>query len=283
MLYYFKRPKIHDAVYMAGQIKVREENAMKHNSIKALILLLCVAAFLSSCGLPSAGTGGVATIKPAELPTTAPTAASANTSQYFQEDFNGDLSSWSQFVVNGAKVAKGGNATLANGPFGQMTVSVTDGFLLFDLESAGQWVYTTYDPQLYTDVKIEVSAENRGVNNNNVSLICRYDPSEGWYEFNIANSGLYDVYYATVKSDKTVAYTRLLNGGYNKIKSGKDTNEYGFTCQGKTLTMTINGHDVNTYDDNAYGLKKGKIGVSVSSFDLLPAKVGFDWIKVSQP
>ena len=71
-----------------------------------------------------------------------------------------------------------------------MTVGVTDGFLLFDLESPGQWVYTIYDPETYDDVKVEVSAENRGTNDNNVSLICRYDPTEGWYEFNIANSGL---------------------------------------------------------------------------------------------
>lgn len=258
---------------------------MKYSSIKTFVFLLSIAAFLSACSLGGGGGGAqpAATLKPAEVATVAPTAESANTDQYFQEDFNGDMSNWSQYVVNGSKVAKGGNATLAPGPFGQMTVNVSDGFLLFDLESAGQWVYTTYDPQTYTDVKLEVSAENRGVNNNNVSLICRYDLNEGWYEFNVANSGLYDIYYATIKADKTVVYTRLANGGYNKIKSGKDTNVYGLTCQGKTLTATINGHDVNTYDDNAYGLKKGKIGVSVSSFDLLPAKVGFDYIKVSQP
>jgi len=63
-----------------------------------------------------------------------------------------------------------------------MTVGVSDGYLLFDLESAYQWVYTTFDPETYDDVRVEVSAENRGTNVNNVSLICRYDPAEGWYE-----------------------------------------------------------------------------------------------------
>ena len=259
---------------------------MKHNSIKLFVFILCIAAFLSACGLPSSGgdnqAAPVATIKPAEALVT-PTATSVGGGKYFQEDFNGDLADWSEFVVNGSKVAKGGNPVLVDKNFGKMTVGVTDGFLLFDLESAYQWVYTTFDPETYDDVRVEVSAENRGTNVNNVSLICRYDPAEGWYEFNVANSGLYNIYYAMVKPDKTVVYTRLANGGYNKIKTGKDTNDYQITCQAKTLTLTINGYDVKTYDDNQYALRKGKIGLSVASFNLLPAKVGFDWVKVSQP
>jgi len=47
----------------------------------------------------------LATIKPAEELVT-PTSTSLAGGKYFQEDFNGDLSNWSQFVVNGSKVAK---------------------------------------------------------------------------------------------------------------------------------------------------------------------------------
>jgi len=263
---------------------------MKHKSVKLFVIFLCIAVVQGACGFSlGGGTGGgsgttqpVATIKPAEVLQPTPTIVAVK-DKYFQEDFNGDLSSWSQFLVNGSKVAKGGNPSLADANFGKMTVGVTDGYLLFDLESAGQWAYTVYDPETYDDVRVEVSAENRGTNENNVSLICRYDPTEGWYEFNIANSGLYDIYYAKVKPDKTVVYSRLANGGYTKIKTGKDTNQYGITCQGKTLTLTINSFDVKTYDENQYVLKKGKIGLSVSSFGSLPVKVGFDWVKVSQP
>jgi len=32
-----------------------------------------------------------------------------------------------------------------------------------------------------------------GTNNNNISLSVRYS-DEGWYEFNIANNGLYDIF-----------------------------------------------------------------------------------------
>jgi hypothetical protein len=263
---------------------------MKYNSIKVIVLLLSIAAFLSACGLPIASSSDqgqpVATIKPAVVVAEPSATQAAAGGKYFQEDFNGDLSNWSQFIVNGSKALKSnnaGNPVLADTAFGKMTIGITDGFLVFDLQSVGQWVYTTYDPETYDDVKVEVSADNRGTNDNNVSLICRYDPAEGWYEFNIANSGLYNIYYAVVRQDKTVIYTRLADGGFTKIKSGKDVNDYAITCQGRTLTLYINGYDVKAYDDNNYVLKKGKIGVSVSSFTSLPAKVQFDWIKVSQP
>jgi Domain of Unknown Function (DUF1080) len=259
---------------------------MIYKSIKVFVFLICISALLSACSLGGGGGAGqpVATIKPAEVLQDTPTPSSVG--EYFQEDFNGDLSSWSQFVVNTSKIAKGGNAVLADGPFGKMTVGVSDGFLTFDLESIGQRAYTIYDPQTYDDIHMDVIAENRGTNDNSVGLICRYDPAEGWYEFNVSNSGLYNILYATVKPDKTVVYTRLANGGYNKIKTGKDTNQYGITCQGKTLTLTINSYDVKTYDDNQYVLKKGKIGLSVSSSLSavnLPAKVGFDSVKLSKP
>jgi hypothetical protein len=267
---------------------------MKHNSINAFVLSLSIAALVIACGISLPGSGGGQTQPPATSNSTQPQdtqavqptpVAEPTSEKYFQEDFNGDLSSWSQFVVNGSKTAKGGNPVLADANFGQMSIGVTDGFLVFDLESAGQWAYITYDPQTYDDVRVDVSAENRGTNENNVSLICRYDPVEGWYEFNIANSGLYDIYYATIKpdADKTVVYTRLADGGFNKIKSGKETNQYGIVCKGKSLTLSINGVQVKTLDDNQYALKKGKIGLSVSSFASLPAKVNFDWVKISQP
>ena len=48
----------------------------------------------------------------------------------------------------------------------------------------------------------------------------------------------YNIYYAMVRPDKTVIYTKLADGGFNKIKSGKDTNDYAITCQGKTLSLS---------------------------------------------
>ena len=263
---------------------------MKGNSFKLFLCVVVVFMTMIAC-ISSSGGGGqstqpAATLPPAQLPSLQDTATPSpqpSGGKYFQEDFNSGLANWSQFVVNGSKVPKGGNPTLVKSNFGNMTVGVKDGFLVFDLESQGQWIYAIYGAQEYDDVRLDVSAENRGNNDNNISLICRYSPDQGWYEFNIANSGLYDIYYAQVQPDNTVIYSKIADGGYNKIKQGKDTNQIGISCASHTLTLFINNFQVKEIDDNQYVLRSGKVGVSVSSFEDPPAIVGFDWVKVSQP
>jgi hypothetical protein len=260
---------------------------MKLTILKPFLYLMIIVLMLA-CGLFNEGTAQVQPTAVQAQPTVveAPTQQSVEPTavqKYFQEDFNGSLNDWTRFVVDGSKVAKGGNSTLSDGDFGNMSVDIKDGFLVFDLQDPGQWVYETYDAQTYDDVRLDVSATNRGTNDNNISLICRYSPDQGWYEFNIANNGLYKIYYARVKTNNVVVYGLLADGGYNKIKQGKETNELGITCKGRTLTLFINNYKVKTLDDNQYVLRTGKIGLSVSSFINLPATVEFDWAKVSQP
>ena len=74
-------------------------------------------------------------------------------------------------------------------------------------------------------------------------VICRYSPEDGWYEFNIANNGLYDISYARPSSSGSIAYRNIFNGGSNKIKTGNATNEYGISCQGVTLSLFINSYN----------------------------------------
>lgn len=257
---------------------------MKVDSFKLVLCLVAVVMTLSACSFGSGGGGQapVATVAAAQQATQPPDQLSG---PYFQEDFGGGLKDWSHFVVNGTKTAAGGNAVLNDGDFGTMTVGTTDGFLVFDLQSLFQWAYATYDPREYDDVKVEASVESRGSNLNSVSLICRYDPSQGWYEASVANSGLYVIYYSKAKPDKSMIYGKLANGGYNKVQTGKGTNTLGFVCQGRTLTLYINGFAVKTIDDNQYVLKNGKVGVAVwsNSDKVNPTNVGFDWFKVSQP
>ena len=163
------------------------------------------------------------------------------------------------------------------------SVKISDGLLAYDLERKGLWVYALYDPFTYGDVRLDVIAENRGVNNNNVSLICRYSEEEGWYEFNVANNGRYNILYARYSPDKKAIYGKLADGASNKLKQGKETNNYGMACKGRTIVVYINGFETRRINDNQYVLKEGKVGVSVSSFNDLPVKVEFDSVKISQP
>lgn len=194
--------------------------------------------------------------------------------QFFTEEFDTPLSDgWSIFTVTGSDKSDPE----------KVTVEPEDGKLIWNFESEQVYYYLFYEGFSYTDVKVEVRADNRGKNNNNVSLICRYDPEVGWYEFNIANNGLYEILYAEVTSDGKIGYNRITNGGSNDIKQGKDVNEYSITCSGDKLTLTINGSEVNTITEKNYRLRDGGVGISVSSFNVLPILVEMDWFKVSQP
>ena len=252
-----------------------------------VILIFSLACMCNASGLTSMlqqQTSQSSTLQPGQTSssqpnaTNQPAATSASPlSKYFQEDFNGGLDGWSHFVVSGKDYS-----VLDKDP-NDMKLNIEDGFLLFDLEGKGEWAYSIYNAQTYDDVRIDVSAENRGTNDNNISLICRYSPDQGWYEFNIANSGLYNIYYAQKSPDNKIIYSLIADGGSNKIKQGKNTNLYSIVCQGRTLTLYINNIKTRQIDDNQYVLTKGNVGLSVSSFNDLPAIVGFDWVKISQP
>jgi len=195
-------------------------------------------------------------------------------SMYFTEEFESGLSNdWSIFTVTGSDDADPD----------KVTVEVDDGYLVWDFDSEYLYYYLFYSAYEYEDVRLDVRADNRGRNNNSVSLVCRYDPDVGWYEFNITNGGLYDIIYAEVTSKGEISYNTITNGGSNAIRQGKDVNEYAIVCEGNELSLFINGDEVNTIVERKYDLRKGQVGISVSSFNVLPIQIDMDWVKISEP
>jgi hypothetical protein len=221
------------------------------------------------------------TVAPTEAPTEVATEAATATEppapeaqQFFTEEFDSPLSSdWSTYTVTGSNDADPDKVTL----------DAKDGKLVWNFDSKYVYYYLFYDPYQYDDVQLDVRADNRGRNNNSISLVCRYEENVGWYEFNIANNGLYSIIYADVSNPDAIDYQTITNGGSNSIKQGKDVNEYTIICRGDKLTLKINGDEVKTISEKKYGLRSGKAGVSVSSFDVLPITIEMDWIKISQP
>ena len=197
--------------------------------------------------------------------------ASPSTTQeaptYFTEEFNGGIPNWSYFLMHGDE--------------NKLDISTNDGKLVFNLTGQDLYSYLTYNPWNYKNVRIDVSADNRGMNENNVSLICRYSKTDGWYEFNVDNDGLWEIYvYDILTGGK---YQLLNNGGSTAIKSGKAINEYTAICDGTTLSLYINGVKTTSFEEKRYALREGLVGIGVSSYKVLPIIVEFDWVTVSQP
>jgi hypothetical protein len=216
-------------------------------------------------------------VEPTTMPTEVPQATeppAPQAQQFFTEEFDSPLSSdWDVLTVTASDKADPD----------KVTVDSQDGKLVWNFDSEYVYYYLFYNAFNYEDVRLDINADNRGRNNNSISLICRYDPKVGWYEFNIANSGVYDILYAEVTESGKIAYNTIANGGSNSIKQGKEVNEYAISCKGDELTLYINGDEVNSITEKKYGLRSGQVGMSVSSFNVLPILIEMDWVKISEP
>jgi hypothetical protein len=216
-------------------------------------------------------------VPPTEVPPSEPTATEPpkiEAQQFFTEEFDNSLSGdWTTYTITDPNVSD----------LDEVTVEADGGSLVWDFNSEYVYYYLFYNAYEYEDVKVEARADNRGKNNNSVSLICRYDEEVGWYEFNIANNGLYDILYAEVLDNGKIRWNRIANGGSNAINQGKDVNEYSATCQGDELTLHINGDEVISIADRKYALRSGQVGVSVSSFNVLPILIEMEWYRISEP
>jgi tRNA A-37 threonylcarbamoyl transferase component Bud32 len=189
-------------------------------------------------------------------------------SQFFTEEWDNGFGAWVQQV----------ELNSSSGDKNQAKISVEDGHLAFDL-GRELIAYVFFPTFSYTSVRIDAHVNNRGTNVNDVLLVCQKSEA-GHYLVNIANSGLYSMY---AFDGTRNSYTRIADGGSNKITQGKNVNDYTLICNGKTLTLLINGNATRSLVDNQFHFTEGQIGVGVASEEQLPVTVWFESVKISEP
>jgi hypothetical protein len=202
-----------------------------------------------------------------ESPATEVAPPAPSTSEFYTEEFDtaAATDNWESF-------------TLGSGKDTDLVIKQEDDHLLFDLGDEDLYVYYMYTPYEYDDVAIKLNAENRGRNNNNVSLVCRMN-SDGtqWYEFSVESGGVWYLYAVDGK------YNTISNGGTQALKQGKEVNEYAMTCNGNEITLSINGQKIKTITENKYGFNTGLVGFNISSLNVLPITVEVNSFEISQP
>jgi len=202
---------------------------------------------------------------PAESPTPTP-------DPYYVEEFNTDLTKWSNFMTSG-------DSRMVIPPV------IDRGVLPLQLlqvdDRVGQF-YLINDAFSYSDVKVEAVVTNRGNNSNGVGLICRYS-NVGWYEAQFSNSQQFAIYVVDSVGLVNQGYSEVLSGDSKLIRSGPSTNVYTLTCKGNTISLSVNGELVGEYVDTHLGLTDGKIGLSVWSPQTLPVIVDVETLTVSAP
>jgi hypothetical protein len=269
-----------------GGVLYYKKQPIKENVMKSLRPLLFFVSMLLIVGLAggcrsaqeaeSTGPKAIVEEPTAVLPTEtpAPQSQGGEAQAFFGEEFDNPLSGdWTQFLYYDEKVSDPE----------AVQVQTDNGKLVWNFDTKELDYYLFYKAFSYQDVKIETRYDNRGVNNNYVSLICRYDAKYGWYEFQVANNGLYNIYAMEVLENGKLRENRLANGGSLAIKQGKGVNEYAATCEGDQLTLRINGEKVSFVSDQKYSMREGQVGVAVSSLNVLPVAIEIDFFKVTAP
>lgn len=240
--------------------------------------ILALAFLLAACQGPSAGSPPT----PGEtaLPTSPPTASAAPSRaaptrtatagpapRAFTEDFDGGLVNWTFRQVE--------TGTLADPP------AILNGFLIFQLPVPNQWAYEFYGPQQYTDVQVQAKIEMRAGDQGAAGVVCRYDETGGWYEFNIYSDQTYTLLFGRWLADGVASYTLLVRAQSEKILPVQD--EFGLSCVGNVLTPFINGTQMRRRQETRFGLTGGQIGIAASSSESAPGSVAFDSVTVSEP
>ena len=208
---------------------------------------------------------------PTEAPVATATSAPeqpVSAAEFFKEEFDAKsaLDNWDHF-------------TLGSGEDTDLVIEQEDDHVLFDLGAEDLYVYYMYLPHEYGNVSLTMNAQNRGRNNNNVSLVCRMNSDQtNWYEFSVESGGLWYLY--AMDSGK---YKIIDNGGTNALKQGKEVNEYQMVCDDNKITLFVNGSKVKTVTDTRYGFSDGMVGFNISSLNVLPITVEVNWFEVKEP
>jgi hypothetical protein len=200
-------------------------------------------------------------IPPTPVPTTIPVVES---SPYYTEEFDAVPDNWYYEIMRG-------NEDKAD-------ITVDKGVLTFDINDYHTYAYVFYEDWTYEDVYLETSAKNRGYNDNNISLICRYS-DEGFYEVSIRSDGLYQMWVYT----PDYGYKELYDGGSRRINTGQLRNVFSMSCIGNEISLYVNGTPERTITDNRYELPEGLVGVGVSALETIPVKVDIDYVTIDEP
>jgi hypothetical protein len=260
--------KIKEAKYQTQRIRISIDQSVlgtSWNEIDAVQLI----------GMASPDLAAQVQSQPASNNTSNPmgsdsSTVNSNAPQFFYDELDGPLSDlWVDEVYY---------YTSEDDPNAEPVYSIEQerGALKFYLESPWQYVYYIYTPHTYQNVRIDYEVENKGVNTNNVGLVCRYT-DYGYYEFIATSGGYYSIMRYYEDGNKELA-----TGGIKSIRFGTEKkNQFTAVCDGEYLTFIVNDVEIARVHDDE--ITEGYAGINVSAEDVVPVQIEVNWIQISEP
>jgi hypothetical protein len=132
----------------------------------------------------------------------------------------------------------------------------------------------------FTDVEIEVDAtKNAGPDDNDFGIICRYTDVSKFYYAVISSDGYYGIMKMTGSGGTPIGDASLLES--DKIIQGSSKNHIRFDCVGSTLTLYVNGTQLDQQTDPDY--TTGNVGLLAGTFDIAGTDILFDNFVIFKP
>jgi len=132
----------------------------------------------------------------------------------------------------------------------------------------------------FTDTHIEVDAtKNGGPDDNDFGIICRYTDMNKFYYGVITSDGYYSIMKMTSDGGKPIGNENMLQS--DMITQGTSTNHIRFDCVGSTLTLYVNGTQIDQQTDVDY--TTGNVGLIAGTFTTAGTDILFDNYFVYKP
>ncbi len=150
-------------------------------------------------------------------------------------------------------------------------IYIEDSRLKFELNTRETYAYVYNSTQVYDDVIVSATVENKGNATNGIALTCRMS-DKGWYELRFSSSSYFYLYrYDQLKKDKgQVPYVELVpQTVIREINPGWKKNTVALSCIGDEIRFYFNGTEIlyqkrAAVVDDTYS--SGNIGIGAMSF-----------------
>lgn len=224
--------------------------------MKKSLLLVLAALVLASLACNMSGLG---------LPGSAP---AEDSGILFQDDFSSSTSGWDSVRDNEAIT------DYENGSY-RIWVNKTN---------YNYWANPGLGDKLPGDVSVEVEAfKLAGPDVNSYGVMCRYtvvNDMSNFYYFAVSSDG-YEGIFKVQNSEESLLSDGKGMKPSSQVHPGAAMNRIRAVCVGNTLTLYVNGQQVDSVTDDS--LSNGDAGLIAGSYDEVGVDVSFDNFKVTKP
>jgi hypothetical protein len=155
-----------------------------------------------------------------------------------------------------------------------------DGTYRIQVNDTSSYAWANPGNRSFTDVRIEVDATKAGgPDDNDFGVICRTKDINHFYFGIITSDGYYGIIKMNGENSSLLGRDNLETSSL--INQGAATNHIRFDCIGSTLTLYVNGTQIDQQTDGEY--TEGNVGLIAGTYDVSGTDIRFDNFFVYQP